>query len=430
MLALLNSVVCDYLFRAKFTSGHVKQYHINQLPIPPATALGDSDLSFMTARVVELTYTSESLRTFAGDCGYEAPPFVWDPERRALLRAELDAYCAYLYGLTQRELEYILDPRAVMVEDYPSETFRVLKDNEFSQFGEYRTKRLVLEAWDRFIADGTFDVARLRDPQYIDRVSDELSRTRALLEETEQNQRALASLAAETPKPTLFVEGVTDAAIVEAAWSVFFPSEPIPVKVLPAGGTKEMGSLAGTGKALREVLGEKIVLALADNDAAGRRLIDTGHIKKGGVFKQLPNGIHWCLLKPTESFAAAMKAHEIPSAYWPFTIEAAFPPSLRRAAEAAGAWAFSGTPQAELMDNPDLARRLFALLPTLGPADDAYWYLMAPAPESKEVFSKWVTQPAQRTEANYTAFEDAVRGLRDLLGRRSGSEKREGPQAV
>jgi hypothetical protein len=306
----------------------------------------------------------------------------------------------------------------------------VLKETECKAFGEYRTARLVLEGWDRFVADGTFDVARLRDPQYIDRVSDELSKTRARLEDTERNQRALAMLAAETPKPTLFVEGITDVSIIEAAWSVFFPNEPIPVRVHAAGGTKEMGSLAGPGKALREVLGDRLVLALVDNDAAGRRLIEDGHVKKGGLFKQLPNGIHWCLLKPSESFAAAMKAHNIPAAYWPFTIEAAFPPSLRRAAAAAGAWAFSDTPQAELLDNPDLARRLFALLPTLGPADDVYWYLMAPAPEAKEDFATWVTQTTQRTEANYAAFEEIVRGLRDLLARRSSGEKRDSPRAA
>jgi hypothetical protein len=31
----------------------------------------------------------------------------------------------------------------------PGETFRVLKEKEEKQFGEYRTRRLVLEAWDR-----------------------------------------------------------------------------------------------------------------------------------------------------------------------------------------------------------------------------------------------------------------------------------------
>jgi hypothetical protein len=45
--------------------------------------------------------------------------------------------------------EHLLDPANMMGPDYPSETFRVLKNNEVRQFSEYRTQRLVLEAWDR-----------------------------------------------------------------------------------------------------------------------------------------------------------------------------------------------------------------------------------------------------------------------------------------
>jgi hypothetical protein len=77
------------------------------------------------------------------------PPFPWNPQRRAQRRAELDACYARLYGLTRDELRYILDPADVMGPDYPSETFRVLKDKERREFGEFRTRRLVLEAWDR-----------------------------------------------------------------------------------------------------------------------------------------------------------------------------------------------------------------------------------------------------------------------------------------
>lgn len=36
----------------------------------------------------------------------------------------------------------------LMGEDYSSETSRVLKNNERRNFGEYRTQRLALEAWD------------------------------------------------------------------------------------------------------------------------------------------------------------------------------------------------------------------------------------------------------------------------------------------
>jgi hypothetical protein len=47
------------------------------------------------------------------------------------------------------ELRYILDPSDVYGPDFPGETFRVLKNNDIKRYGEFRTQRLVLEAWDR-----------------------------------------------------------------------------------------------------------------------------------------------------------------------------------------------------------------------------------------------------------------------------------------
>ena len=84
---------------------------------------------------------------FARDLGFEGEPFGWDEERRAQLRAELDGWFAHAYGLTRDELRYVLDP-ADVEENYPSETFRVLKNNEMKRHGEYRTQRLVLAAFD------------------------------------------------------------------------------------------------------------------------------------------------------------------------------------------------------------------------------------------------------------------------------------------
>jgi hypothetical protein len=81
--------------------------------------------------------------------GYDGPSFPFNPDRRATLRAELDAYYAKLYGLTRDELRYILDPADIMGAGYPSETFRVLKDKEMREYGEYHTQRLVLAAWDK-----------------------------------------------------------------------------------------------------------------------------------------------------------------------------------------------------------------------------------------------------------------------------------------
>ena len=123
--------------------------HSQQLPVLPPSAFTEADLDFITPRVLELTYTSHAMRPWAEDLGHHGPPFAWDEERRAQLRAELDAFFAMKYGLSRDELVYVLDPAKAKGPDYPSETFRVLQKNEIARFGEYRTERLVLAAFDR-----------------------------------------------------------------------------------------------------------------------------------------------------------------------------------------------------------------------------------------------------------------------------------------
>jgi hypothetical protein len=127
---------------------HLTYTYLQQLPILPPTAYSERDLAFIVRNVLELTYTSYAMAPFARDLGFDGPPFAWDEARRANLRAELDAWYACAYGLTRDELRYILDPSELKGPDYPSETFRVLKTYDIRRFGEYRTARLVLTAWD------------------------------------------------------------------------------------------------------------------------------------------------------------------------------------------------------------------------------------------------------------------------------------------
>jgi hypothetical protein len=152
LIASLCSIVVDYCVRSKVGGLHLAFFLVKQIPVLPPNAYTANGLAFVSSHVLELTYTSHSMAPFARDLGYDGPPFTWDEDRRALLRAELDAWYARAYGLTRDELRYILDPADVMGPDYPSETFRVLKNNETKRYGEYRTRRLVLEAWDRMEA--------------------------------------------------------------------------------------------------------------------------------------------------------------------------------------------------------------------------------------------------------------------------------------
>ncbi len=147
-LANTTAMVFDYVVRQKLGGTNMTYGYFKQFPVLPPNRYTEADLAFIVPRVLELTFTAHDLSGWAQDLGFNGPPFAFDPDRRAVLRAELDAYYARLYGLTRDELRYILDPADVMGADYPSETFRVLKNGDIRDFGEYRTQRLVLEAWD------------------------------------------------------------------------------------------------------------------------------------------------------------------------------------------------------------------------------------------------------------------------------------------
>lgn len=155
LLANLCSLTFDFVARHKVGGTHLNYFIYKQLPVLPPDRYTEADLAFIVPRVLELTDTAHDLHAWGQNLAAYDPrpaaeqsqPFAWNPERRAQLRAELDAYYARLYGLTRDELRYILDPKDVMGADYPSETFRVLKEGEIKAYGEYRTRRLVLEAW-------------------------------------------------------------------------------------------------------------------------------------------------------------------------------------------------------------------------------------------------------------------------------------------
>ena len=186
-LALMNSLVFDFVARSKVNL-NFPPVILQQTPRVRYSDIKNEEFIYIFKRTLELTYTSWDVKSFAdsiwreadeemrlaiaeqwkenkeatggnkfvlpdwcekNEMGIKLPPFKWDDERRALLKSELDAIYAKLFDLTKNELCYILDPKDVYGEDFPAETFRVLRDKETKKFGEYRTKRLVLQAWER-----------------------------------------------------------------------------------------------------------------------------------------------------------------------------------------------------------------------------------------------------------------------------------------
>ena len=146
LFGALGSLVADYCLRHKTGQPSLPLWCPEQIPIPDPKSITTQDISFIAPRVSLLAVSASDIRAFAIDTGTAEISPSWDLSVRAQAQAELDAFYAHLYGLSRDELRYILDPADLMGPDYPSETFRVLKNNEQRQFGEYRTQRLMLEA--------------------------------------------------------------------------------------------------------------------------------------------------------------------------------------------------------------------------------------------------------------------------------------------
>jgi hypothetical protein len=147
LVAAQSSLVFDYVSRQKIGGVTMSLFIWKQLPVPTPTML-EPYLPFITPRVLELVYTAYDMTPLARDLGDDGEPFVWDEDRRALLRAELDAFFFRLYGIDERDdVDYIL-------ETFQTETGG-LKHNEIAKYGTYRTKALVLDAYDRMRAAET-----------------------------------------------------------------------------------------------------------------------------------------------------------------------------------------------------------------------------------------------------------------------------------
>jgi hypothetical protein len=147
--AVWSSLAFDYVARQKLSGTHMKFFVTKQLACPAPATFDDVQpwnseplREWVLPRVLELTYTSNRIAAYARDIlglpddGDPGHPFRSIPERRELLRAELDAAMFHVYGLTRHEVEHVLD------------SFFVVRKYEERDHGEFRTKRLVLEIYD------------------------------------------------------------------------------------------------------------------------------------------------------------------------------------------------------------------------------------------------------------------------------------------
>ncbi len=146
LCANFNAVPFDYAARQKVQGQTLNLFIVEQFPVIPPDRYEKTRFGSKTAAdvireaVLELTYTAHDMAAFARDMGHVDetgtvyPPFIWDEERRLVLRARLDAVFFHLYGITDRDdIRYIYS------------TFPIVECDEKGVYdGRYRSCELCL----------------------------------------------------------------------------------------------------------------------------------------------------------------------------------------------------------------------------------------------------------------------------------------------
>ena len=148
MGACMNSFVFDFIARQKVQGQHLNWFVVEQLPVVAPDGynrqFGDTTArELVRDHVLRLTYTAHDMKPFARDLGYDGPPFIWDVEERRHLRARLDALYFHLYGIGLDDADYILS------------TFPIVRRQDETRFGSYRTRDLALAYMNALAAGDT-----------------------------------------------------------------------------------------------------------------------------------------------------------------------------------------------------------------------------------------------------------------------------------
>ena len=220
LLANFNSFVVDYIARQKMGYLHINYFILKQFPVIKPEIFNEQLQQYIIPKILELSYTAWDLKALVDgiwrkgsetikqlisaqwemnsietnneadllipdwlnyldypeqDFPFPYPPFIWDEKRRLQLRCELDALFGHLYGLTRGEFDYIL------------ETFPIVKRKDEAKYNEYRTKRVILEEFDK-----------LADDPMLKEICVPLSERVSVLEQPEKEQPV-------PPKPTISV---------------------------------------------------------------------------------------------------------------------------------------------------------------------------------------------------------------------------------
>ncbi|OUD13884.1 Eco57I restriction-modification methylase domain-containing protein [Thioflexithrix psekupsensis] len=119
LVSVFNSFVFDYFLRQKI-SANLNMFYVYQMPVPRLTA-NDAifkEIVYRAACLICTTTEFDDLKNTLNQQSIKAITAAIDPDTRLQLRAELDAIIAHLYGLTEHELQHVLNSFPLIEERF------------------------------------------------------------------------------------------------------------------------------------------------------------------------------------------------------------------------------------------------------------------------------------------------------------------------
>jgi hypothetical protein len=123
--AIWSSFALDFAARQKIGGTAMKYFTFMQLPIPAPNQVAVPGLKL-----------DQPVDAWLGTRVDRLNAWIVSEAERARVRAELDALMFHVYGVGRDDVAYIM------------ETFPIVKRKDEERHGEYRTKRLILAAYD------------------------------------------------------------------------------------------------------------------------------------------------------------------------------------------------------------------------------------------------------------------------------------------
>lgn len=125
--AVWASFAFDYVARQKMGGTSMSYFTFMQLPMPMPDQIATCQVPLAIPASDWIAERVDRLN---------ARPTLTNQDQRAVWRAELDALAFHVYGVGRDDADYILD------------TFSIVRRQDEATHGEFRTKRLILAAYD------------------------------------------------------------------------------------------------------------------------------------------------------------------------------------------------------------------------------------------------------------------------------------------